>query len=609
MKPGERILGVEGGGTKTAWALVETVVPTGRDDPGWEFRVLEQGKLQASNFRLTAPERLRAILAELPKQIDCAGVFLAGCATAEDRAALRQICLEIWPKAKIVTGSDRNSGLAAALDHGDGIVVNAGSGSSVTGRRGDRIERAGGWGHILGDAGGGYSLSMQALRLILREHDLHRAEMDFTTKVLQALSLNKLDELVRWVQAADKMKIAMLAPVVFEAGAGGDARMMEIIEEGARVLCEYTEAVADRLHLLAPKVVLMGGLFYRDSIYTHAFRRRLKKNLPDARVTTAERAPELGAAWLAAEAHDHATFHPQPSRREIDGLAAALTEQRNPRSQNLEKMTAHELVQLFVEEEKFVQDALRAAAADLARAIETVTESLRNDGRLFYVGAGSSGRIGVLDASEIPPTFGAPTHLVQGVIAGGVTALHRSVEGAEDEESAGAFALDERGVKPADVVIGITASGRTPFVRGALARAKSLGAKTILLTCNPTVATRPVAGPDDGPQGRGYSDVRSANHASCRTGNSGWVHEIESRHRDKGRAQHYQHGRDDWTWESARQSHDRSAHHEHEIARPCRADRGRSDPTRLRICPWIARGERLELARSAGETLKISCFA
>ena len=494
MKPGERILGVEGGGTKTAWVLVETVA----DTPGSEFRILEQGKLQASNFRLTAPERLHAILAELPTRIDCAGVFLAGCATAEDRGALRQICLDIWPKAKIVTGSDRDSGLAAALDHGDGIVVNAGSGSSITGRRGDRIELAGGWGHILGDAGGGYSLSIQALRLILREHDLHRAEMDFTAKILHELSLNNFDELVRWVQTADKMEIAMLAPVMFEAGAAGDSRMMEIIEEGALVLCEHTEAVAARLHLLAPKVVLMGGLFYRDSIYTHALRRRLKKNLPDARVATAERAPELGAVLLAAEAHDHATFHPQPSQREIDVLAAALTERRNPRSQNLEKMTAHELVQLFVEEERFVQDALRTATADLARAIETVTESLRNGGRLFYVGAGSSGRIGVLDASEIPPTFGAPTHLVQGVIAGGATALHRSVEGAEDEESAGAFALDERGVKPADVVIGITASGQTPFVRGALARAKSLGAKTFLLTCNPHMSA--VAGGADAGQ-------------------------------------------------------------------------------------------------------------
>jgi len=136
-----------------------------------------------------------------------------------------------------------------------------------------------------------------------------------------------------------------------------------------------------------------------------------------------------------------------------------------------------------------------------------VTESLRNGGRLFYVGAGSSGRIGVLDASEIPPTFGAPPDLVQGVIAGGVTALYRSAEGAEDEESAGALALDERRIKGPDVVVGITASGRTPFVLGALARAKSLGAKTILLTCNPDCSHRPVAGPTDSPQGRSYSDL------------------------------------------------------------------------------------------------------
>ena len=303
------------------------------------------------------------------------------------------------------------------------------------------------------------------------------------------------------------MDIAMLAPVVFEAATEGDARMMEIIEEGARVLCEYTEAVASRLHLLAPKVVLMGGLFYRDSLYTHTFRRRLKKNLPDARVATAARAPELGAAWLATEAGDHAAFHPKPSQSQIDILAAALTEQRNPRSENLEKMSAQELVEVFVEEEKLVQDALRNATAALVGAIQIVTGSLRNGGRLFYVGAGSSGRIGVLDASEIPPTFGAPPDLVQGVIAGGVTALYRSAEGAEDEESAGALALDERRIKGRDVVIGITASGRTPFVLSALARAKSLGAKTILLACNPDCSHRHVAGPTDSPQGRSYSDL------------------------------------------------------------------------------------------------------
>jgi N-acetylmuramic acid 6-phosphate etherase len=232
----------------------------------------------------------------------------------------------------------------------------------------------------------------------------------------------------------------------------------------------------------------MGGLFHRDSIYTHAFRRRLKKNLPDARVTVAERPPEFGAAWLAAEKGDHVAFQSKLSEKEIEDLAAALTEQRNPRSENLEKMSARQLAELFVEEEKFVEDALRGATADLARAIEMVTESLRNGGRLFYVGAGSSGRIGVLDASEIPPTFGASPDLVQGIIAGGTTALYRSVEGAEDEESAGTLALRERGIKNGDVVIGITASGRTPFVLGALAHAKSLVAKAILLTCNPAVA-------------------------------------------------------------------------------------------------------------------------
>ncbi len=504
MKPGERILGVEGGGTKTAWALVESVDP--QADGGWEFRILAQGKLPPSNFRLTPPERLRTILEQAPKQINRAGVFLAGCGTDEDRRSLERICVEIWPNAKVVTGSDRDSGLAAALDSGDGIVVNAGSGSSVTGRRDNRIERAGGWGHILGDAGGGYFLSIQALRLILREHDLNHAGMEFTARILHALSLSSLDELVRWVQTAEKIDISMLAPVVFEAAAGGDPRMKEIIENGVRVLCDYTEAVAARLHMLAPKVVLMGGLFQRDSIYRHAFRRRLKKNLPDARVTNAERASELGAAWLATEACVHAGFRAKPSPSQIDNLAAALTEQRNPRSENLEEMSAAELVHTFVEEEKFVQEALRGAAANLARAIEMVIESLRNGGRLFYAGAGTSGRLGVLDASEIPPTFGAPAHLVQAVIAGGSMALHRSVEGAEDEEKAGALAVRQRGVADADVLIGITASGRTPFVLGVLSEAKSLGAKVILLTCNPHCCHR-ITAVSSIPHGSGYSGV------------------------------------------------------------------------------------------------------
>jgi len=473
----ERILGVEGGGTKTAWVLVEREADS--------LRVIDQGKLPPSNFRLVSPERLRAIFQQMPAEVDRVGMFLAGCATEEDRNHLAKICAEVWRSARIVAGSDRDSGLAAALGRGDGIAVNAGTGASVTGRRGDRIEKAGGWGHILGDAGGGYFLALQALRFILREYDLHRGEAQFTAAILRALSLNSRDDLVRWAQTADKMEVAGLAPVVFECATNGDESVMKIVEEGAGVLSEYTAAVATRLGLLAPKVILLGGVFQRDGVYVHAFRRKMKKNLVDARVAMSEQSPELGAAWLASQMEERPAVSIATRGADTENLARALTEQRNPRSENLERLSARELVELFVEEESFVQEALRKETASLARAIEMVTKSLRGGGRLFYVGAGTSGRLGVLDASEIPPTFSASSDMVQGIIAGGATALSRSVEGAEDDRGSGALAIEERGVTAADVVCGITASGRAPFVIGALTEAKRRGAHTILLTCNP----------------------------------------------------------------------------------------------------------------------------
>jgi len=124
----ERILGVEGGGTKTAWVLVE--------HEGDTLRVLDQGKLPPSNFRLVSAERLRAIFEQMPANATRVGMFLAGCVTEEDRNLLTKLCTQVWPNAKILAGSDRDSGLAAALGRGDGIAVNAGTGASVTRRGG-----------------------------------------------------------------------------------------------------------------------------------------------------------------------------------------------------------------------------------------------------------------------------------------------------------------------------------------------------------------------------------------------------------------------------------------------------------------------------------------
>lgn len=475
---GERILGAEGGGTKTAWTLVERA--------GASLTMLDRGMLPPSNFRLSTADHLREIFRLLPRDVGRAGIFLAGCVTPEDHRTLAAICSEIWPHARIVTGSDRDSGLAAALGGGDGIVVNAGTGSSVTGQRGARLEKAGGWGHILGDAGGGYFLAVQALRLLLRDFDLRGGKTPVAGDVLRALSLNSLDELVRWVQAAGKMEIASLAPIVVNAAEKGDPRIFELLNGAARVLAEYTEAVARRLEFAAPEVKLIGSLFQSCRAYAEAFERELVDLSPHACVSVTERPPEFGAAWLAAGAEAPGGFDvalPQPSPNDRLGLGA--TEQRNARSTTLGEMSGAEIARLFAEEEQFVQQALRDCGHELGAAIELVAAALKSGGRLFYVGAGTSGRLGVLDASEIPPTFGASPELVQGIIAGGATALHRSVEGAEDNRGAGVLALDARGVTPADVVCGIAASGRTPFVLGALGRARDISAKTILLTCNP----------------------------------------------------------------------------------------------------------------------------
>ncbi|MES2304034.1 MAG: N-acetylmuramic acid 6-phosphate etherase [Gemmatimonadota bacterium] len=159
------------------------------------------------------------------------------------------------------------------------------------------------------------------------------------------------------------------------------------------------------------------------------------------------------------------------------------TERRNPHSVAVDTFDAEQLVALFVAEDSTVPLAVGRESAAIARGLTLVETAFRRGGRLCYIGAGTSGRLGVLDASECPPTFGTPPSLVQGIIAGGYDALVRSVEGAEDDRDAGAAAIDERMLGVNDVLVGIAASGTTPFVRGAIARAKELGAATIFVTC------------------------------------------------------------------------------------------------------------------------------
>jgi N-acetylmuramic acid 6-phosphate etherase len=167
-----------------------------------------------------------------------------------------------------------------------------------------------------------------------------------------------------------------------------------------------------------------------------------------------------------------------------DYLDPRLTERRNPRSSRIDTASALEIVDLIGAEDAGVPAAVAKARLEIARTIELIQAAFRAGGRLIYVGAGTSGRLGVLDATECPPTFGSPPDMVVGVIAGGPPALVRSVEGAEDDVHAARDAMDSLQVGDRDIVVGIAASGTTPFVHAALTRAQSRGAKTALVSCS-----------------------------------------------------------------------------------------------------------------------------
>ena len=185
-------------------------------------------------------------------------------------------------------------------------------------------------------------------------------------------------------------------------------------------------------------------------------------------------------------------------------LTKFTTEQRNQRSMDLDTMTSLQIVTTMNDEDLRAVQSVTKVLPQVAMAIDWAAETLERGGRVFYMGAGTSGRLGVLDASECPPTFGVSPDLIVGLIAGGETAFIKAVEGAEDSEELGASDLRERGLSDKDLVVGLAASGRTPYVVGGLAYAKATGCKTIAIACNQgskigesaDLAIEPVPGPE-----------------------------------------------------------------------------------------------------------------
>ncbi len=192
------------------------------------------------------------------------------------------------------------------------------------------------------------------------------------------------------------------------------------------------------------------------------------------------------------------------SRRVFNELKGLITESRLPESSNLDRLTTRQILKLINEQDHHVAQAVRRVIPQIERAVGLVVESFRDDGRLFYIGAGTSGRLGVLDASECPPTFGTKPSMVSGIIAGGRRTLVRSREGIEDDRHGARDDVRKRGIRSGDVIVGIATSWRTPYTLAGVREAKKLGAKTIYICCNPIerfpfrvdVLINPIVGPE-----------------------------------------------------------------------------------------------------------------
>ena len=355
--------------------------------------------------------------------------------------------------------------------------------------------KVGGWGHVLGDKGSGYDIGLQGLQLVIDRYDHEGTWPELGRRFLRALLQNEANDLIDWAQAADKTAIAGLAAEVFAAWNRGDRLAAEVLTAAAQCLARDAAACARKVARRGAKVhfVLTGSILLKQPRFAGMVGGKLRQLWPQAVIEPLRRegvwgAVELARQRLASRVERGKSSAQHPGRRKrlvVCSRRRSPTEQRNPSSMKLDQLSVARAVQLMLREDAQIPPKLQAERERIAKVIRLVARAFRNGGRLFYAGAGTSGRLGVLDASECPPTFGTAPDQVQGIVAGGQSALWLSLEGAEDDAEAGARAMEFRAVTRKDVVIGIAASGTTPFVWGALRAARHRGAATVMICFNP----------------------------------------------------------------------------------------------------------------------------
>jgi len=504
------LLGIECGATHTV-AFYETDGEVDRAEFG-------PANLHLLNDTQLA-RRLRQIARQFPKP-SAVAIGMAGARTDADRQRLRRAAARVWPGAALHATHDLETALAADTRRtaAHRVLVLSGTGSCCYGQSPDgTTTKLGGWGHLLGDKGSGYEIGLRALKACVFYLDRDGTWSALGQRLLRRLQLNAPEALIDWIAQAEKVEVAGLAGEVFAAWAKRDKIARDILDGAADTLARDACACARKLAgKTAPiRFLLAGGVLLNQPRFAAKVAKGIRARRPGSQVVPLKNESGTGALQLARRLAKRPATKPSSTAGAkrpaipVPGLAQldrAPTEQRHPRSMQLDRMPLGQAVDLFLDEDSQLPDAIAREKTKIVRVIGWVRDAFRSGGRLFYSGAGTSGRLGVLDASECPPTFRADPEQVQGIIAGGQPALHLSIEGAEDDADAGAEAVRFRGVGKKDVFIGIAASGRTPFVWGGIWEANRRGAKTALLCFNPTLklprGNRPdiVIKPDLGPE-------------------------------------------------------------------------------------------------------------
>lgn len=506
-------LGIEGGATHTIAILA--------DARGNFIHRYEAGP---ANLKLLSDAKLTELFHSISRafpQPDGVAIGMAGARGEPDWERIRIAASKIWHGVPCHATNDLETALAAAAtseqdEEAARVLLLSGTGSCCYGRNAEgNSVKVGGWGHVLGDKGSGYEIGLRALKAVVFYFDRDAEWPRLGRQLLHRLQLNEPDQLISWAQAAEKSQIAALATEVFETWKKGDKISADILAAAEETLVEDALACAQKLtdKRNCVRFILAGSILVKQSAFAKKLAARLQKAWPNSIVAPLERESVWGAVVLAQKIWSQPSMETAPARlvrkalkpkpmAQIPAMSLGKfsqispTEQRNPLSHNLDKLPVTKAIELMLTEDAKIPAALLPEAKKIEKAVSFISQAFQRGGRLFYIGAGTSGRLGVLDASECPPTFRTDPELVQGIIAGGQGALWRSVEGAEDDPLAGARAIEFRSVNEKDVVVGIAASGRTPYVWGALAEAKQRGAKTVMLAFNPFLEVPGNAQPD-----------------------------------------------------------------------------------------------------------------